>query len=68
MRKAFITDIDEAGFITFKQNELTELLTETYDRGYKDGYNSVPPVSNVSDNINIKEMKSEDETQLVIEI
>lgn len=38
-----VKGIDEAGFITFHQDELDEMLKESYQRGYNDGiYQNVP--------------------------
>lgn len=32
-----VKGVDEAGFITFTQDELDEMLKESYQRGYNDG-------------------------------
>lgn len=38
-----VKGVDEAGFITFTQDELDEMLKESYQRGYNDGiYQNVP--------------------------
>lgn len=66
MRKAILKEIDEAGFITFTKEELEEIIQEAYNKGFTEGYNSLPPTINLNEEINIKEITTNKDTELLI--